>query len=97
MTYVIAEPCINVKDRSCVEVCPVDCIHPKADEDQGEVQLYIHPDECIDCSACESVCPVTAIFAEADVPDRWKTFTEMNGDYFKMGKDEFADKYGRAP
>ncbi|HTD48694.1 MAG TPA: ferredoxin, partial [bacterium] len=49
MTYTITEPCINVKDRSCVDVCPVDCIHPKADEDKGEVMLYIHPDECIDC------------------------------------------------
>ena len=48
MTYTITEPCINVKDRSCVEVCPVDCIHPKVDEDKGEVMLYIHPDECID-------------------------------------------------
>ncbi len=97
MTYVIAEPCINVKDRSCVDVCPVDCIHPKVDEDQGEVQLYIHPDECIDCGACEAVCPVTAIFAEADVPDQWKGYIEMNGDYYKMSKEEFAAKYGRAP
>ncbi len=96
MTYTITEPCINVKDRSCVEVCPVDCIHPKTDEDAGEVMLYIHPDECIDCGACESVCPVTAIFAEADVPDQWKQYTEMNADYFKMSKEEFQAKWNRA-
>jgi NAD-dependent dihydropyrimidine dehydrogenase PreA subunit len=60
MAYIIAEPCINVKDKACVEVCPVDCIY------EGETMLYIHPDECIDCGACEPVCPVKAIFAEAD-------------------------------
>jgi len=79
-----------------VEVFPVDRIHPKVNEDQGEVQLYIHPEECIDCGACESVCTVTVIFAEADVPDQLKTFTEMNADYFKMNRDEFAAKYGRS-
>ena len=56
MTYVIVEACIGVKDRACVDVCPVDCIY------EGEDQLYIHPDECIDCGACEPECPVTAIF-----------------------------------
>jgi NAD-dependent dihydropyrimidine dehydrogenase PreA subunit len=97
VAYVIAEPCINVKDRSCVEVCPVDCIHPKVEEDQGEVQLYIHPEECIDCGACETVCPVQAIFAEADVPEQWRTFIEMNGDYYRLSREEFTAKYGRAP
>ena len=58
MTYIIAEPCIDVKDRGCVDVCPVDCIY------EGEDMLYIHPDECIDCGACEPECPVTAIFPE---------------------------------
>jgi len=91
MAYIIAEPCINVKDKACVEVCPVDCIY------EGETMLYIHPDECIDCGACESVCPVTAIFAEADVPDKWKNFNEINADYFKMSKEEFAAKHGRDP
>ncbi len=56
MTYVIAEPCINVKDRSCVDVCPVDCIY------EGEDQLYIHPEECVDCDACLPACPVDAIY-----------------------------------
>lgn len=83
MTYTITEPCISVKDRSCVEVCPVDCIHPKADEDNGEIMLYIHPDECIDCGACEPVCPVKAIFAEDETPANWKQYIEMNKQFFK--------------
>ena len=65
MAYVIAEPCIGTKDNSCVEVCPVDCIHPTPDEpdyDQFE-QLYIDPEECIDCDACVEACPVDACFA----------------------------------
>ncbi len=61
MAYIIAEPCVNVKDKACVEVCPVDCIY------EGETMLYIHPDECIDCGACEPVCPVKAIFAEDEI------------------------------
>ncbi len=65
MTYVIIDPCIDVLDISCVEVCPVDCIHYEEGIDR---KLYIDPDECIDCGACEPVCPVTAIFAEDDVP-----------------------------
>ncbi|HEV8509476.1 MAG TPA: ferredoxin [Gemmatimonadales bacterium] len=77
MPYVIAEPCINVKDRSCVDVCPVDCIYEGAD------MLYIHPDECIDCGACEPECPVTAIFPEEDVPPQWKDYIAKNRDVFQ--------------
>jgi len=77
MAYVIAEPCIGVKDRACVDVCPVDCIY------EGEDQLYIHPDECIDCGACEPVCPVKAIFAEDEVPVEWKAYIQKNADFFK--------------
>jgi NAD-dependent dihydropyrimidine dehydrogenase PreA subunit len=77
MPYVIAEPCITVKDKACVEVCPVDCIY------EGTDQLFIHPDECIDCGACEPVCPVKAIFAEDEVPDQWKSFIEANKQFFK--------------
>jgi len=80
MTYVITEPCIDVLDRSCVEVCPVDCIH---DEEGVDRKLYIDPDECIDCGACEPVCPVTAIFAEDDVPDQYKEYTELEAKWFK--------------
>jgi NAD-dependent dihydropyrimidine dehydrogenase PreA subunit len=76
MTYVIAEPCIDVKDRACVDECPVDCIY------EGPRMLYIHPDECIDCAACEPVCPVTAIFSDDDVPAEWKPFEKINAEWF---------------
>jgi NAD-dependent dihydropyrimidine dehydrogenase PreA subunit len=77
MPYIIAEPCIGVKDKACVEVCPVDCIY------EGEQMLYIHPEECIDCGACEPVCPVKAIFAEDETPDQWKQYVEINKQWFK--------------
>jgi NAD-dependent dihydropyrimidine dehydrogenase PreA subunit len=79
MTYVITEPCIGVKDASCVDVCPVDCIYTTDDDEQ----YYIDPDTCIDCAACETVCPVTAIFFEEDVPADWKPFIAKNKDFFK--------------
>ena len=81
MTYIIAEPCVDVKDLSCVDVCPVDCIY--GTDDPEDRMLYIHPDECIDCAACEPVCPVNAIFAEDDVPEHWTDWTPVNYDYFK--------------
>ena len=80
MTYVIAQPCIDVKYKSCVEVCPVDCIHPT--DGEGVTMLYIDPDECIDCGACEPDCPVEAIFVEEDLPEEWEHFTKINADYF---------------
>ena len=85
MAYFIAEPCIGVKDGACVEVCPVDCIHPRpgAEAFEGVEMLYINPDECIDCAACEPVCPVTAIFEESALPEQWKNFIAINTDYFK--------------
>jgi NAD-dependent dihydropyrimidine dehydrogenase PreA subunit len=70
MPHVICEPCIGVKDRSCQEVCPVECIY-----DAGE-QLYIHPDECIDCGACVPACPVNAIYPEEDVPEPWRVYID---------------------
>ena len=84
MTYIITEPCINVKDASCLDVCPVDCIHPRKDEGdfEEEAQLYINADECIDCGACEPTCPVSAIFPEADVPEKWRSFIQINYDHF---------------
>jgi len=84
VTYTITDACIGTKDRSCVDVCPVDCIHPTASEDDtDDIMLYIDPDECIDCGACEPACPVTAIFAEDDVPDNMKAFNEINAIWFK--------------
>jgi NAD-dependent dihydropyrimidine dehydrogenase PreA subunit len=79
MTYTITEPCIGTKDASCVDVCPVDCIHTT----EEDPQYYINPETCIDCAACESVCPVTAIFFEDDVPAEWKHFNQINADWFK--------------
>jgi NAD-dependent dihydropyrimidine dehydrogenase PreA subunit len=76
VTYVIAEPCVDVKDKACIEECPVDCIY------EGNRSLYIHPDECVDCGACEPVCPVEAIFYEDDVPGAWKDYTKANKDFF---------------
>ena len=80
MAYVVAEPCIGTKDTACVDVCPVDCIHPRKDEPEFATveMLYIHPDECIDCGACEPVCPTKAIFPEADLPPKWAEYTPLN-------------------
>ena len=77
MPYVIAEPCIGVKDKACVEVCPVDCIY------EGETMLYIHPEECIDCGACEPACPTKAIFPEESLPAKWNEYVQLNADLSK--------------
>ena len=84
MAYVIAEPCIGTKDTACVDACPVDCIHPKKDEDAYATAelLYIDPVECIDCGACVPVCPVSAIFALDDLPEKWSDFTARNAAYY---------------
>ncbi len=79
MAYVIAEPCVDVKDLACVAVCPVDCIY----EFEGENQLFIHPEECIDCDACRPECPVEAIFPLEDVPSQWQQYIELNSVIFE--------------
>jgi len=79
MTYVITAACIDVMDKSCIEVCPVDCIYLE-DEDR---MCFVHPDECIDCAACESACPVGAIFADTDVPSESEEFTAINVQWFE--------------
>lgn len=84
MAYVIAEPCIDVKDKACVDECPVDCIY------EGQRILYINPNECVDCGACEPVCPVEAIFYEDDLPDDWAWYKDMSVEYF----DEVGDQGG---
>jgi NAD-dependent dihydropyrimidine dehydrogenase PreA subunit len=88
LAYVIAEPCIDTKDNSCVEVCPVDCIHPTPDEpDYDDVQmLYIDPEECIDCDACVEACPVDACFAEDQLPEEWQKYAQINADYYRSGR-----------
>jgi NAD-dependent dihydropyrimidine dehydrogenase PreA subunit len=75
MTYIIAEPCVGLKDAACLDVCPVDCIY------EADDMFYIKPEECIDCAACEPVCPVTAIFAEEDVPKEWDKYITLNYEY----------------
>ena len=79
MTYIVTETCVDLKDKSCIEVCPVDCIH-ETDDDR---MVYIDPDECIDCGACVDPCPVDAIFAEEDVPTSQIAYIEINKGYFK--------------
>mgnify|MGYP003392705594 FL=1 len=80
MAYIIAEPCIGVKDKACVEACPVDCIY------EGEDQLFIHPEECIDYGACVGPGPVDAIFHEDELPEKWSEYTPKNSEFF-VGKE----------
>lgn len=74
MAHVVCEPCVGCKFTDCVEVCPVNCFY------EIEDRLYISADECIDCTACVPVCPVAAIFAEADVPEKWNSYIAENRD-----------------
>jgi NAD-dependent dihydropyrimidine dehydrogenase PreA subunit len=95
MTYIITEKCDGVCDTSCVQVCPVDCIYPAdgytlddADKEKmraADEQLYINPEECIDCGACEPECPVEAIYADDEVPDEFKNDIKKN--YERFGLD----------
>ncbi len=87
MTYVIAEPCVDVMDTACVSVCPVDCIHQTEGTDR---MLYIDPNECIDCGACEPECPVNAIFPEESVPPEWVGYTAINAQWFSSPADARA-------
>jgi len=84
MAYVITQPCIGSKDASCVEVCPVDCIHPAPHEQQYQYvdHLFINPSECIDCGACEAACPSSAIYATSVVPRQWSNFIAINAHFY---------------
>ena len=86
MTYIITQPCVDVLDKACIEECPVDCIY------EGDRMLYIHPDECVDCGACEPVCPVEAIYYEDDVPEQWAAYRAANVEFF----DELGSPGGAA-
>ena len=89
MAFIITDPCIGTKDSACVDVCPVDCIHPRKDEPEFEraTMLYIHPDECIDCGACVPACPVAAIYDSPDsTPPSQQTLVEANAVY-RAGDD----------
>lgn len=80
MTYVICEPCVDVKDSECADICPCDSIRPhptlESDEYDAVNQLYIDPETCIECGVCEAECP------DENVPNPWKHFTQINADYF---------------
>jgi ferredoxin len=103
MAYVVAEPCIKCKYTDCVEVCPVNCFY------EGANFLVIHPDECIDCGACEPVCPTKAIFPETELPEKWKEFKALNADFATKWPniaekkeplpeaEEYKDKQGKRP
>jgi NAD-dependent dihydropyrimidine dehydrogenase PreA subunit len=97
MPYIIAEPCVGTCDTACVPVCPVDCIHgplsldeiEEIKDEHGEnapqlanIQLYIDPDVCIDCGACEPECPVEAVFDEDEVPSKWESYIDLNAEFF---------------
>jgi len=100
MPFTIVEPCFGTCDTACVDVCPVDCIHGPDDVsgsgaeamvdgfDPEKKQLYINPEECIDCAACEPACPVEAIFDEEQVPDEWKHYIPKNYDFFDLEYNE---------
>lgn len=75
MAYIVADPCVKCKYTDCVAVCPVDCFY------EGKNMLVIHPDDCIDCGACEPECPTTAIFEEMDLKDEWQVYIEINAVY----------------
>jgi ferredoxin len=83
MAYVITENCIGVKDRACAQICPLDCIEEGQIEVDGVTydQMFIDPDECIDCGLCEPACPVDAIFQDVDVPAKWSKFVTLNAEY----------------
>ena len=85
MAYIITETCVDLKDKSCVDVCPVDCIIDGGAEDR---LLLINPDECIDCGACVDPCPVAAIYPEDEVPPEMKRFVAWNFDWFKSDGDK---------
>ena len=103
MAYVVADPCVKCKYTDCVEVCPVNCFY------EGENILVIHPDECIDCGACEPVCPTKAIFPADDVPEKWKEYVALNAELSQKWPminkqkpalpeaEEFKEKEGKRP
>ena len=72
MAYVVSTACHKCKYTDCVAVCPVDCFF------ELDSMLVIHPDQCIDCGACEPECPVTAIFEESDLPVNEAHMMEFN-------------------
>jgi NAD-dependent dihydropyrimidine dehydrogenase PreA subunit len=90
VTYVITQACVDLLDKTCIDECPVDCIY------EGERMLYIQPDECVDCGACEPVCPVEAIFYEDDLPRELKAYHRVNVEFFSyLGSPGGASNVGK--
>ena len=90
MTHVVAEPCFNCKYTDCVVVCPVECFY------EGESMLYIHPEECIDCGACEAACPVSAVYYSYDLTPELEPFLDLNARFFdEVGSPAGARKFGQ--
>lgn len=91
MTFIISEPCIDILDKACLAQCPVDSIY------EGEHMMYIHPDECIECGACEPVCPQGAIFFDEELPEEWSEFAEANVQFFEtLGSPGGAANVGKS-
>jgi ferredoxin len=88
MAFVIAEPCVGTKDTACVEACPVDCIHPGKSEEAfaAASQLFINADECICCGACVPFCPVSAIYAEEDLPMNWQRYKSLSAEFYRKDR-----------
>jgi NAD-dependent dihydropyrimidine dehydrogenase PreA subunit len=80
MPFVIAEPCIDVMDQACLSVCPVACIHGDTGQDR---KLYIDPEECIDCGACEPICPVEAIYDDCSLPGQWLMYADIDALWYR--------------
>lgn len=102
MAYVVTRPCLGTKDRSCCEVCPVDCFYDikkkkyndlfsRAAKGADDGMLMIHPDECINCGACETECPVEAIFEDTGVPEDDKDFIRFAEEETASLTDEGLD------
>jgi NAD-dependent dihydropyrimidine dehydrogenase PreA subunit len=89
--YVIGQPCIDILDRSCVDVCPVDCIY------EGARALYIHPDECIDCGACDPVCPVEAIYEQDAIPADFLVHMTDNAQSWTVAQSRWGHREGLPP
>ena len=79
MAYVIAAPCIDHSDQSCVAVCPVDCIAAEPGVDR---KFYIDPEGCIECGSCETACPNGAITRADQLPPEWAAFAAIDATWF---------------
>ena len=98
MSYVIAEPCVDHMDQSCVAVCPVDCISSRP----GGVdrKFHIDPDGCIECGSCLSVCPNNAIYPLAELPAAWADYAWIDAAWFRdpdIARNVLAEVLAEAP